>query len=528
VSRLTGGPSGYSEDVAPGTRSLEREVKFDTTMAFRLPDLRRVVGATVRKPSQELRTAYFDTSDFRLWQRGLSLRHRMGESPPGAGTWTLKVPAPAGRSDRSAPTLDRTELSWPGGGDEVPPAATALLRGIVRRGQLEQITELATSRLRFVLRDAQGRSCAELDDDTVTVVGGRRDGLRFRQLEVELGDGGPAILHAVVRELRRAGAQVDDEPKLAKALGLRPGSGRTSPPPPGRTASVRHVLRTSINDALDRLLDHDLALRCDPAAPAAHAVHQARVATRRLRSDLKTFRSVLDPVWLDHTRAELAWMGEVLGNVRDADVLAGHLAEDGDGIASDDDGRLELLSRLDEQRRRARADLAQALAGDRYLDLLDRLQAGAATPPMTALPGDRPSDERARRLLPALVGRQWRVLRRRQRRPGRHPSDSELHRIRIGAKQLRYAAELATPVMGREARRLAKAAEELQTVLGDHHDAVAAEQWLSHIARTTTQAGSYVAGRLAAEQHQRQRRLRRQWRSVWDELDTKDMRRWLR
>lgn len=513
--------------MAPGSRSLEREVKFDTTMAFRLPDLRRVVGDTVRRPSQKLRTAYFDTSDLRLWQRGLSLRHRMGESPAGTGTWTLKVPAPGSGTDGSAPTLDRTELSWSGGREAVPPGATALLRGIVRRGHLEQITELATSRLRFVLRDAQGKSCAELDDDTVTVVGGRRDGLRFRQLEVELGDGGPAVLDAVVRALRRAGAHLGDEPKLAKALGLPAGSGRTSPPAPGRRASLRDVVRTSINDALDRLLDHDLALRSDPTHPPAEAVHQARVATRRLRSDLKTFGSFLDPMWLDRTRAELAWMGEVLGNVRDADVLAGHLAGDGEDIARDDGGRLELLSRLDDQRRRALDDLAEALAGDRYLDLLDCLQAATATAPVAALGRGRGTEERARRLLPALVGRQWRVLRRRQRRPGRHPSDNELHRIRIGAKQLRYAAELAIPVMGKEARRLARAAEELQTVLGDHHDAVAAEQWLSHTARTTSQAGSYVAGRLAAEQHRRQRRLRRQWRSVWDELDTKDLRRWL-
>jgi CHAD domain-containing protein len=252
------------------------------------------------------------------------------------------------------------------------------------------------------------------------------------------------------------------------------------------------------------------------------------VATRRLRSDLKTLRSVLDPVWLDQTRTELAWMGEVLGNVRDADVLAGRLAEDGRGVKDNDGGRRELLSRLDDQRRRARADLAEALAGDRYLDLLDRLHAAAASPPAAVL-GRHPSiDVRARRLLPELVGRQWRDLRRRQRRPGRHRSDGDLHRIRIGAKQLRYAAEMATPVMGREARRMARAAEELQTVLGEHHDAVVAEQWLSHMARTTTQAGSYVAGRLAAEQHRRQRRLRRQWRTAWDELDTEDMRRWLR
>jgi CHAD domain-containing protein len=513
--------------VASGTRSLEREVKLAADMAFRLPDLRGVVGKTVRQPGQELRTAYFDTSDFRVWQRGMSLRHRMGESS-GAGIWTLKVPAPRSPSDDDGPTLDRTELSWPGGRDAVPVQATDLLRGIVCRGILEQVTELVTSRLRFVLHDAEGRSCAELDDDTVTVVGGRRHGLRFRQLEVELGDGGAAILDAVLRELRRAGAHVGDAPKLAKALGLRTGSGGGSSSDPGRKGSLRDVIGASINNALEQLLDHDYLLRADPPRPPAHSIHQARVATRRLRSDLKTVGSVLDPVWLDHTRRELEWLGGVLGSVRDADVLAGHVADDGEGVPSDAGGRAELLARLDDQRRRAIADLGEALTGDRYLDLLDRLHAGASAPPLAAaVTGDRRADQRAQGVLAELVGRQWGVLRRRESKAGRHPSDRELHRIRIGAKQLRYAAEMAAPVMGKKARRTARAAEALQTVLGEHHDAVAAEQWLSAIAPTTTPAASYVAGRLAAEQHERQRRLRRQWRSVWDDLDTKNVRRWM-
>jgi CHAD domain-containing protein len=221
-------------------------------------------------------------------------------------------------------------------------------------------------------------------------------------------------------------------------------------------------------------------------------------------------------------------LGGVLGSVRDADVLAGHVADDGEGVPSDAGGRAELLARLDDQRRRAIADLGEALTGDRYLDLLDRLHAGASAPPLAAaVTGDRRADQRAQGVLAELVGRQWGVLRRRESKAGRHPSDRELHRIRIGAKQLRYAAEMAAPVMGKKARRTARAAEALQTVLGEHHDAVAAEQWLSAIAPTTTPAASYVAGRLAAEQHERQRRLRRQWRSVWDDLDTKNVRRWM-
>ncbi len=143
----------------------------------------------------------------------------------------------------------------------------------------------------------------------------------------------------------------------------------------------------SISDALERLLHHDPVLRADPGHPSAHAVHQARVATRRLRADLKTLRGVLEPAWTDRTRAELRWLGGVLGNVRDADVLAGHLSGTAPGAAGDAGGRAELLSRLEVERRRAIGELSEALASSRYGDLLHRLRDAAGTAAAAGGPG---------------------------------------------------------------------------------------------------------------------------------------------
>jgi CHAD domain-containing protein len=513
--------------MATGSRSLEREAKLGTDLAFRLPDLDKVVGRAVPRSSQELRAAYFDTDDLRLWNRGITLRHRSGEDgDDGRGMWTVKLPSQA-----SGATLDRTELTWPADRATVPTDASALLRGIIRWAPLEQVTELVTWRQRLVLHDARGRACGELDDDTVTVVGGRHDGLRFRQLEIELAPGGDAILRRVVKRLRRAGARVGDEPKLAKALGPQ-GDGPVAKAldPHVRVAAV---VRSSIASALERLLDHDYRLRLDQASPPPYSVHQARVATRRLRSDLKTLRDVLDPQWVETTRTELRWFGGVLGAVRDADVRGDHLGhddDDGNGVSAGAAGRAALRRSNDQQRRVAVGALSEAITGERYLSLLDRLHAAAASPPFMAAgsEGRAKADQRASAVLPALVGHQWRTLRRRVGKAGSHPSDAELHRIRIGAKQLRYAAELATPVMGAVARRTAKAAEDLQTVLGEHHDAVTAEQWLRHEALDAIPAASFSAGLLVAEQSRRQRRLRRRWRRVWDELNDKKRRRWMR
>ncbi len=134
----------------------------------------------------------------------------------------------------------------------------------------------------------------------------------------------------------------------------------------------------------------------------------------------------------------------------------------------------------------------------RYLTVLERLDAATRSIPLvTAAP--KPNKERgvetpARKVLPGLILRRWRALRRTVRSGGRHPTDGQLHRVRIRAKQLRYAAETAAPVVGEPARRLAAAAEDLQTVLGEHHDSVAAELWLRRQALSGTRRAAFSGG----------------------------------
>jgi CHAD domain-containing protein len=504
----------------PFTKTIEREVKLEADLVFELPDL-RAGHKTVRRAPQKLNTAYFDTAELRLWRRGITLRHRAGDRSSGP-TWTLKLP-----ELESAETLNRAELSWPGPREAIPAEATEILLGILRRAKLSQVVQLETIRRRLILRDTEGES-AELADDVVTVVGGHRDGHRFRQLELEVeADGGP-MAKEVLRLLRAAGARPGGQPKLALALGL-PATGDGDGGETKRRQSLAEVVRASINGALDRLLEHDYRLRLRVDDPAPHDVHQARVATRRLRSDLKMYRPVLDPVWLDHTRGELEWLAEMLGKIRDLDVLAARLGRDDEAVAEDKlEGRDEIGAELVKRRRAECQALAQHMVGDRYLDLLDRIHASAERPPF--YPGAAiacPGDAHAEQALLALVRRPWLALRKRVRRAGPEPSDRELHLIRIAAKQLRYASESAAPVAGKPAARMAATAEKLQTVLGEHHDAVAAEAWLRASVPTLTPAASFEAGRLAAEQEWRQRELRREWRRVWDELNNKKLRHWL-
>jgi inorganic triphosphatase YgiF len=133
-----------------GTNYVEREVKFGADLAFELPDLRQIVGSTKWLPQQSLRTAYFDTPDLRLWERGITLRHRAGEEEQ-SGKWTLKLPEEA-----EGTAVERTELTWPGAPDVPPAEAQRVLAGVVRHATLERIVVLESTRKRLVLRNDQG------------------------------------------------------------------------------------------------------------------------------------------------------------------------------------------------------------------------------------------------------------------------------------------------------------------------------------------------------------------------------------
>ena len=85
----------------------------------------------------------------------------------------------------------------------------------------------------------------------------------------------------------------------------------------------------------------------------------------------------------------------------------------------------------------------------------------------------------------------------------------------------------ASPVIGGPARKMAKAAEKLQTELGVHHDAVEAGQWLRNEALAASASKSFVAGQLTTREQYRQEAVEDQWRKLWKALNRKKMRRWL-
>src|SRR5262249_25553874 len=160
-----------------------------------------------------------------------------------------------------------------------------------------------------------------------------------------------------------------------------------------------------------------------------------------------------------------------LGEVRDGDVLLARLRASA-GRLDAPDAATPVLTALQESRDAAFVRLLQALRTERYVTLLDRLVDAAAAPRLRDNAG-----ERATGAVPALVRRPWHKLAKHADRLPPHPDDAQLHELRIRTKRVRYAAEAAAPVVGKQARALARAAADLQEVLGDLNDAVVAARW---------------------------------------------------
>ena len=495
------------------TSTREHEFKFLVPDDFEMPgldDLCARAGDTV----VEQTATYYDTFDLRLARAGASLRFRDDDG------WTVKLPTDDDTGDAVA--LVRSEFVFGGRAAAPPTEALELVAALVRTARLAPAARLRTVRHRAELRtgpDAVGT----LTDDDCTIVDGRVGG-RFREIEFELAEDAPSgTVHDVVERLRDAGA-ADGEPlpKVVRALG----PSATLPADVvsysvGKPATVDSVIRHAISDAVVKLVANDPVVRIgdDP-----EGVHQARVATRRLRSHLRTFRALLDPEWTESLREELGWLGDELGAVRDADVLLGRL----DGRVSElepDDGAAAapLLQRLRDDRESARAVLLEGLRSDRYLQLLDRLVDAAQRPRVVMLVGIDHQE-----MLRDLVRAPWKHLRNAVDDLPDPSPDAALHAVRIRAKRARYAAEVVEPAFGKPARNFAKAVTEVQDVLGEHQDAVVAATWLrANALQLGDPRAVYVAGELGAMERAAAEASRQEWPKVWKQASAKRLRAWL-
>jgi len=253
----------------------------------------------------------------------------------------------------------------------------------------------------------------------------------------------------------------------------------------GPSPHLLHVTETVERRLLQLHAHRDFSSAADPV----EAVHDLRVASRRLRAFFDTFGPQLPAKTVARGRKRLRRVTRAVAELREWDVNAVQLSERRQLVDNDAErAALEyLLDRIDGRRaklrKRARAQLARIdFEGiDRALrDGLDQL----------ALRERAPSSSFE---VVAWVALEAAIHRVAEARP---PSDgqerpAELHALRIAAKRLRYALELVKPALGDRYGELHERIKAVQELLGDHHDRVVLQR---HVERRRAQLEAYRSG----------------------------------
>jgi len=226
-------------------------------------------------------------------------------------------------------------------------------------------------------------------------------------------------------------------------------------------------------------------------------IHQSRVALRRIRSNLRTFRLALDPAWGTSLRAELAWYGRRLGESRDLHIMAEVVAATGPEVLRPEQvGRLESV--IADRQGAALAGIARERGGARRFQLTEQMMVLWDGPEFKAKASQPAVD-----VLIPMLERSWHDLRGAARAARRDASDANLHKLRIRLKDLRYGCETVALVEGGPARKTAKAAERLQTKLGDLHDAAFSVVWFESLARDQPDLAKPLARMVEAQERAR-------------------------
>jgi CHAD domain-containing protein len=484
-----------------------------------------VEGEPVR---QQLAATYFDTDDLRLAAAGLTLRRRTGGEDAG---WHLKVPAGSNARSEVRMPLGKAERT-------VPKRLQQMVWAQSLGSELRPVAEIVTDRTVRQLVDVTGHVVTEVADDRVTArrllpTEGLGDAaaapISWREIEVELGDGDGDILSAVDARLRERGlSEAPSASKLAQVLDVQPGDGTGSGK--GRkltvTSPAGDALLAHLREQVQQVRAQDLPVRLD----APDAVHKMRVATRRLRSALATFKPLFDPDVVGPLREELKWLAGELGAARDAEVMRDRVrtAVEAEGQAVEAESVAGVAdAELGEAYRTAHDRVLAELDGERYHAILAGLDGLVTSPPVT----ERAASE-AGKTLPPLVARSYVKVRRIVKRADATPAGAEreelLHDARKAAKRSRYAGESVSRIFGKDAVTFAKAMEEVQEALGEHQDSVLTRERLRDLARhTSSTEAAFLYGRLHAMEEAGTTQTQQHFDAAWKAAGRKRLHRWL-
>jgi inorganic triphosphatase YgiF len=486
----------------------EVELKLELTAAA--ADALEQEGFFAAKPKiVQQRSVYFDTADNDLATAGLTLRIRT------SGTSRVQTVKAGGGT--SAGLFVRPEWEQPVEGDAPILDGSTPIRALLgdRADDLGPIFEVVVERRTWNLKEEGAAVEVVLDRGDVIVAGERQSSLC--EIELELKSGPPTALFAIARRMNLAApvrlGVLSKSERGYRLLGAVPRRLKAEPidlhGSVHASTAFRKIARGCVrqfrlNEAI--LLDH----------ADEEALHQARVALRRLRSALSMHKPFLMDDQFDHLRTELRWFVGVLGEARNLDVLIRRLRGS------------EITAALEERRQTAYAEVAETLASQRARDLMIDLSEWLAIGGWLSQGDGQDLRDLA---APVFAAQQFDRLRKRVKKQGRDltlDDDEARHELRKSIKKLRYASEFYEGLFTskrekRRHRQFAATLTDLQDQLGDLNDMAMMPQVLESLdlggeaeaSILTDQAGKASKVRLiqrASEAHDALMDTKRFWR----------------
>ncbi|MGJ0510137.1 MAG: CHAD domain-containing protein [Methylocystis sp.] len=477
---------------------VESELKF-TFPPEALARVRVALGkeTSSSRKRRRLVSRYFDTQDGYLWRHGASLRLRDGGEHR---VQTLK------HERASALSRDEYEFETKASTPDLKafehtPFSRLIKKARVRRELGLQIG-VDVSRDVSVIKTARSRIEAALDSGEIL---SNCASLPFDELELELKEGEPTVLFELARRLcEDAPISLNLISKAERGHLLGDGAwGRSFKgvrPQIGGRMTCAETFRLLCHGCLH---DFNINMQALKGPDRVEAIHQGRVALRRLRAALQLFKLIVKDADYQRLDDELKWISHVFGAARDLDVF-----QEGTFQPASSEGQIlgarELADLTEAERTRAHETLNAAVSSTRLrmllVDLIAWIEGGAW---LHANEG-RSNEKIDSFATPALRKSLRKFLKRSRNFPQLDPKGQ--HKVRIRAKKLRYMAgffkDSPRLVSGPKAlKRLLERLEQIQDCLGKVHDDEArAEFLMEQVKRLPADADpvvGFAAGRLA-------------------------------
>jgi inorganic triphosphatase YgiF len=448
----------------------------------RSPVLRTLKGG--RGVTRRLLTIYYDTPSLALARQGMALRVRhLGQKRVqtvklggGEGTVVQQRPEIEVEIPGDVPDLElipdvevREKVATAAAGEPLAPAFIADV------GRTTWPVRLFDSEIEMAL-------------DVGEIRGGERK-LPVSEIELELKSGRPERLIELALVLHKTvPVRVEHASKAARGFALV----ADRPPQPARAKPVELKAGATVADAFAAIARNCLAqLGANEAAVLAgedpEGVHQMRVAVRRFRALASCFKERMSEAAQAFMVSELEWFMDELGPARDWDVFITETLEPLSLRSGEADSLADLLAAARVRREEAYRRAAAAILNPRYTGFLLKLDLwlsnGDWADPKFGLA------EPARDFAATVLRKRHRKLHK-LGRDHRKLDDDELHRVRIGAKKLRYAGEFFRALFSKKAaREFLGAVATLQDRLGALNDGVVGRGMLAELLGRLASAG---------------------------------------